>query len=103
MTIFFSVLDSTIRLTVPILLARLGGLYSERSGVFDTGIEGKMLFAAFAAGAVAAATGSPWIALIAAIVTGVIFALLHGYASITQRGNQIVSGMAINIRPLPAH
>ena len=51
MTIFFSVLDSTIRLTVPILLACLGGLYSERSGVFDIGIEGKMLFAAFAAGA----------------------------------------------------
>jgi simple sugar transport system permease protein len=96
LTIFFSVLDSTIRLTVPILLACLGGLYSERSGVFDIGIEGKMLFAAFAAGAVAAATGSPWLALLAAIVTGVIFALLHGYASITQRGNQIVSGVAIN-------
>jgi general nucleoside transport system permease protein len=94
--IFLSVLDSTIRLMVPILLCCLGGLYSERSGVFDIGIEGKMLFAAFSAGAVAALTGSPWLGLLAAILTGILFSLLHGYASITQRGNQIVSGVAIN-------
>ncbi len=95
-TILFSVLDSTIRLTVPILLCCLGGLYSERSGVFDIGIEGKMLFSAFSAGAIAAATGSAWLGLGAAILTGITFSLLHGYASITQRGNQIVSGVAIN-------
>jgi general nucleoside transport system permease protein len=95
-TILFSVLDSTIRLTVPILLCCLGGLYSERSGVFDIGIEGKMLFSAFSAGAVAAATGSAWLGLGGAILTGIAFSLLHGYASITQRGNQIVSGVAIN-------
>lgn len=95
-TFFLSVLDSTIRLTVPILLCCLGGLYSERSGVFDIGIEGKMLFAAFSAGAVASATGSPWAGLLAAIATGILFSLLHGFASITQRGNQIVSGVAIN-------
>jgi len=94
--IVFSILDSAVRLTAPILLACLGGLYSERSGVFDIGIEGKMLFAAFAAGAVAWHTGSPWIGLLAAVVTGIVFSLLHGYASITQRGNQIVSGVAIN-------
>ncbi len=94
--IIFSILDSAIRLTAPILLACLGGLYSERSGVFDIGIEGKMLFAAFAAGAVAWHTGSPWLGLGSAIVTGIVFSLLHGFASITQRGNQIVSGVAIN-------
>lgn len=94
--IFLSVLDSTIRLTVPILLCCLGGLYSERSGVFDIGIEGKMLFAAFSAGAIAALTGSPWLGLVAAVLTGILFSLLHGFASITQRGNQIVSGVAIN-------
>jgi general nucleoside transport system permease protein len=96
LTIFYSVLDSTIRLTVPILLCCLGGLYSERAGVFDIGIEGKMLFSAFAAGAIAAATGSAWLGLLAAIATGIVFSLLHGFASITQRGNQIVSGVAIN-------
>jgi general nucleoside transport system permease protein len=91
-----SVLDSTIRTTAPILLACLGGLYSERSGVFDIGIEGKMLFSAFAAGVVAYHTGSPWVGLLAALATGTVFSALHGYASITQRGNQIVSGVAIN-------
>jgi general nucleoside transport system permease protein len=91
-----SVLDSTIRTTAPILLACLGGLYSERSGVFDIGIEGKMLFSAFAAGVMAFHTGSPWLGLLAALITGVVFSALHGYASITQRGNQIVSGVAIN-------
>lgn len=96
MDILYSIFDSAIRLTTPILLACLGGLYSERSGVFDIGIEGKMLFAAFAAGVAAAATGSEWMGLGAAIITGMVFSALHGYASITQRGNQIVSGVAIN-------
>ena len=96
MTIFLSVLDSTIRLTTPILLCCLGGLYSERSGVFDIGIEGKMLFAAFAAGVVAASSGSVYLGLLAAIVAGVSLSALHGFACITQRGNQIISGVAIN-------
>lgn len=94
--IVYSILDSAVRLTAPILLACLGGLYSERSGVFDIGIEGKMLFSAFAAGAVAWHTGSAWLGLAAAVGIGVLFSLLHGYASITQRGNQIISGVAIN-------
>jgi ABC-type uncharacterized transport system permease subunit len=90
------VLDSAIRLAVPLILAALAGLYSERSGIFDIGLEGKMLFGAFAAGSVAAVAGSAWAGLAAAIGVSVAFALLHGFASITQRGNQIVSGVAIN-------
>jgi simple sugar transport system permease protein len=61
------VLDSGVRLGVPLLLACLAGLYSERSGVFDIGLEGKMLMAAFFAGAVASITGSAWLGLIAGI------------------------------------
>ena len=95
-TILWSVLDSTIRLTTPILLCCLGGLYSERSGVFDIGIEGKMLFAAFAAGGAAHASGSAYFGLLAGIGAGVVFSALHGFACITQRGNQIISGVAIN-------
>ena len=90
------VLDSAVRLCIPLLLAALAGLYSERSGIFDIGLEGKMLVGAFAAGAIAAIYGSAWLGLCAAIVVSVAFALVHGFASITQRGNQIVSGVAIN-------
>ena len=90
------ILDSAVRLATPLLLACLAGLFSERAGIFDIGLEGKMLGAAFAAGAAAAVTGSAWLGLFAAIVVSVLLALLHGFASITQRGNQIVSGVAIN-------
>ena len=89
-------LDLTIRSSVPLLLAALAGLYSERSGVFDIGLEGKMLGAAFFAGAAAATTGSAWLGLLAGISASVMLALIHGFASITNRGNQIVSGVAIN-------
>ncbi|MCA1299244.1 ABC transporter permease [Stappia indica] len=90
------ILDSTVRLATPLLLAALAGLYSERSGVFDIGLEGKMLGAAFAAGAAAAVTGSAWAGLAAGILVAIALALVHGFACITHRGNQIVSGVAIN-------
>lgn len=91
------ILASGLRLGAPLLLACLAGLWSERSGVVDIGLEGKMLAAAFAAAAAASATGSAWIGLGAGILASLAFALAHGYASIDQRGNQIVSGAAINM------
>lgn len=96
MDLFIQTLDSAIRLTTPLILACLAGLYSERAGIFDIGLEGKMLAAAFAAGAAAAVADSAWVGLLAAMLASMAFALLHGFASITQRGNQIVSGVAIN-------
>jgi simple sugar transport system permease protein len=92
-----TVFDSALRLSVPLLAACLAGLWSERSGVVDIGLEGKMLVAAFAAAAAAYAFGSAWIGLIAGIGASVVFGLIHGFASISQRGNQIVSGVAINM------
>ncbi len=89
--------DSALRLSIPLLAACLAGLWSERAGVVDIGLEGKMLVAAFAAAAAAHAFNSAWIGLFAGIGTSVVFALLHGFASISQRGNQIVSGVAINM------
>jgi len=90
-------LDSTLRIATPLILAALAGLVAERAGVVDIGLEGKMLAAAFAAAAAAAVTGSPWAGLLAGVGASVLLALLHGYVAISQRGNQIVSGMAINI------
>ena len=81
------IFDSTIRLSVPLLLACLAGLYSERAGVFDIGLEGKMLVGAFAGAAAASVTHSALLGLGMAIVMSVAFALVHGFASITHRGN----------------
>jgi len=89
-------LDATIRVSVPLLLACLAGLYSERAGIFDIGLEGKMLGGAFAGAAAAAVSGSAWLGLLTAILASVFLGLVHGFASITHRGNQIVSGVAIN-------
>ncbi len=94
--LFVLTIDATLRVSTPLVLAALAGLFSERSGVIDIGLEGKMLGSAFAAGAAAAATGSAWIGLAAGIGTSVALALLHGFACITHRGNQVVSGVAIN-------
>ena len=91
------ILASTVRLSVPLILACLAGLWSERSGIVDIGLEGKMLAAAFAAAASAAYFQNAWLALLIAICVSLGFALVHGYASINQRGNQVVSGVAINM------
>ncbi|WIJ24894.1 ABC transporter permease [Devosia sp. RR2S18] len=92
-----SILDATIRLSTPLLLAALAGLYSERAGIFDIGLEGKMLAAAFAAGAVAAITGSAWLGLLAGMVVSLGTTLIQGLASITLKGNQLIAGVAINM------
>jgi len=90
------VFDSTIRLSTPLLLACLAGLFSERAGIFDIGLEGKMLMAAFFSAAIASVTGSVWLGLLAGIASSMVLAGLHGLASITFRGNQLISGVAIN-------
>ena len=97
MDLYVEILASTIRYTVPLILACLAGLWSERSGIVDIGLEGKMLAAAFMAASASAVYGSAWIGLACAIATSVGFALVHGYAAINQRGNQVVSGVAINM------
>ncbi|MBK0400273.1 ABC transporter permease [Limibaculum sp. M0105] len=91
------ILDGSFRLATPLILCAMAGLVSERSGVIDIGLEGKMLAAAFAAAAVASLSGSPWAGLVAALGVSAALALVHGFACITHRGEQIISGVAINI------
>ena len=90
-------LDSTIRLAAPLVLAALAGLFCERGGVVNIALEGKMLGGAFAAAAVAQLTGSAWAGLFAAMAFSLALALVHGFATITHKGDQVVSGMALNI------
>jgi len=100
-----SLLWSTIRLSTPLILAALGGMFSERSGVINIALEGKMLAGAFTAAAVTYAAdakfgmgnASPWIGLLAAIVAGLLIAAIYAVACIRFKADQVVSGAAINI------
>jgi simple sugar transport system permease protein len=98
-TFLFVVLtfDAMFRVATPLILCAMAGLFSERSGIVDISLEGKMLVAAFTSATVAALTGSPWLALFAGMSMATMMSLIHGFACITHKGNQVVSGVAINI------
>jgi ABC-type uncharacterized transport system permease subunit len=92
-----AMLASTLRVSTPLIFCALAGLLSERSGVVDIGLEGKMLAAAFAAGASGALYGSTTVALVAAMGVAIALSWMHGLACVSHRGDQVVSGVAINI------
>lgn len=88
---------SSIRIAIPLALAGLGGVFSERSGVINIGLEGMMLTGAFTAVAVTNFIQNPWLGILAAIIIGIFLGLIHGITCITFKANQIVSGVAINL------
>jgi general nucleoside transport system permease protein len=90
-------LASSLRLATPLIFCALAGVLSERAGVIDIGLEGKMLFAAFAAAAVGVVSGSWPLAMLAAIAVACALSALHGFACVTYQGNQVITGLAINI------
>lgn len=92
-----SILVSTIRNAPVLIFAAMAGLFAERSGVVDLALEGKMLASAFVSASVAYVTQNPWLGIAAGVAISTAIALLQGYVSITQRGNQLVAGIAINI------
>ena len=94
---FLLTLDATLRVSTPLILCAMAGIFSEKSGIIDISLEGKMLMAAFTAAALASITGSVWVGLLGAICVSVLLSMLHGLASITLVGNQVISGLAINI------
>lgn len=98
-----SVVPLALAYTAPLLIIAMGGLFSERSGVVNIGLEGLMGFGAFAAALVISQTfgylgdGAVWLGLLAAAIAGGVFSLLHAFASITMKADQVISGTAINI------
>jgi ABC-type uncharacterized transport system permease subunit len=92
-----TLIASTLRVSTPLILCALASCLSERSGVIDLGLEGKMLLTAFTAGSAAAVFGSLPLAMAIAVVVGVALSMLHGYACVSHRGDQVVMGMAITM------
>lgn len=92
-----SLLFSTIRLATPLVLAAIGGLYSERSGVINIALEGLMLAGAFTAASVTYYAHNPWIGLGSAILAGSLVGFIIAFACIRCKANQVVTGTGINI------
>ncbi|MDR2864023.1 MAG: ABC transporter permease [Spirochaetaceae bacterium] len=90
-------ISATLTYSAPLILAGMGSVISEISGVTNIGIEGQMTIGAFACAAAAVLTGNPWIGLLAGLLAGAIFGLLHALASITFKADQTISGIAINL------
>src|SRR6056297_1599178 len=91
-----ALLSTTLRMATPLILASLGGMFSESSGVINIALEGIMLIGAFTAMAGSYFVG-PWFGVLAAVIVGMLVALVHAIASITFRADQIVTATAINI------
>lgn len=92
-----------IAYTIPLLMTALGALYCERSGIINVGLDGLMIMGSFA-GALTISKlqekgvgGALWIGLLVAVIAGIVFSLLHAFASINLNANQVISGTAINM------
>lgn len=85
----------SLQMSVPLVLTALGGMFSERSGVVNIGLEGMMLVGAFTAVAVTGVARSPWIGLVGAAIGGGALALVHAIICVKYKGNHIVSGAGL--------
>jgi simple sugar transport system permease protein len=87
----------TLAYGTPLLLGTLGEIYAERSGVLNLGVEGMMVMGAYAAFSTAYVTGNPWLGILVAAMVGGAFSLIHAFASVTLKANQVVSGLSLTM------
>lgn len=97
LTFFSDYLVASLRLSVPLAFAALGGLLSERSGVLNIGLEGMILTGAFISATAVFFSGNVWLGIIVTLIAGGLVGLLHAYLCVTLRVDQLVSGLAINL------
>ena len=97
MSALWQVLPVALRAMVPITLAALGEVFGEWAGVVNIGLEGIMTVSAFTAALASWATRNPWVGVLAGLLTGALVGLLHGFIAVRLRGNQIISGVGINL------
>ena len=106
MDMFYFILQNTMFFMIPLLIVALGGMFSERSGIVNIALEGKMVMGAFTGVLFlnifqnperATDHGILILALLVAMITGLVIALLHAFAAINLKANQIISGIAINM------
>ncbi|MFO8042874.1 MAG: ABC transporter permease [Alkalispirochaeta sp.] len=95
-----NLLSAMVRNATPIGIAAMGAVVCERSGIVNIAMEGIMTIGAFTAAIVAGATGNPWLGLLAAIVFGGIFSMLHAFATVSLHLNHVVSGAVLNVLAL---
>jgi len=90
-------LRAAIPAGTPLLFGTLGEIYAERSGILNLGVEGMMIMGAVMGFSVSLTTGNPWLGVLAAALVGGLLSLVHAFVSITLRGNQVVSGLALTM------
>src|SRR6187399_2871866 len=95
--LYISIAMTVIGAATPILLAALGELVVEKSGVLNLGVEGMMLIGAVTGFAVTATTGSPWLGVVAAAAAAAAGALIFGFVTLSLSANQVASGLALTI------
>jgi general nucleoside transport system permease protein len=91
------VLLTIITAATPLVLASIGELVTERAGVLNLGVEGMMIIGAVVAFAASQSTGSPYIGMVAGVVSGAVFSLLFGFLTLTLVANQVATGLALTI------
>lgn len=94
---FISTFSRALAYGTPLLLGTLGEIYAERSGVLNLGIEGMMIMGAYSAFVTAYTTGNPWLGVLVAGAVGGAFSIIHAFATITLKANQVVSGLALTM------
>jgi len=96
-SIYIVLFANTVKAGTILLFPTIGEIFSERAGILNLGVEGMMLIGAFVGFVVAYSTKNPYIGFFAGVLAGGIASLIHAFISITLRGNQIVSGLALTI------